>query len=372
VRLRSSRPVAASRVFVGQEVTRAAVALPALFSVCATAQASACAQACERALGRRPSTDVARARRLLVDAETTKEHLWRVLLDWPRFLGGTSNGRAMAGVMAAFNRLRGTLTGAASPLLPGATAADSVFSAAREWLAAVRAVTDENVLGMPPARWLQRVETPEELLRWARRGPTAAACLLREIETEGWGGVGRNAVPALPAMTLGQLEGLLGGPHADRFLAAPCWGDRPAESSPLTRNSRHRVIAGLRERFGNGLLPRLAAQLVELSALQSPPRTEAASAERVPPAPARTLAPNAGLAQVEAARGRLIHRVALNGDRIGSYRILAPTEWNFHPRGTVVAGLATLPAAETDTLRRLARLFVTAVDPCVEYDVVIR
>ena len=79
-----------------------------------------------------------------------------------------------------------------------------------------------------------------------------------------------------------------------------------------------------------------------------------------------------GIAQVEAARGLLIHRVAVAGERVRDYRILAPTEWNFHPRGAVALGLSVLPTADERTLSHLAGLFATAVDPCVEYDVTFR
>jgi len=46
------------------------------------------------------------------------------------------------------------------------------------------------------------------------------------------------------------------------------------------------------------------------------------------------LSEGAGLGWVQTARGLLLHRVACTADGlIGSYRVLAPTEWNFHPGG---------------------------------------
>jgi coenzyme F420-reducing hydrogenase alpha subunit len=122
---------------------------------------------------------------------------------------------------------------------------------------------------------------------------------------------------------------------------------------------------------GNGLLPRLSAQLVELATLQQslyiclehldePVEPLAAATEK-----------GVGIAQVPAARGLLVHRVEVDRGRIRDYRILAPTEWNFHPRGVVARGLSTLSPVDTDTLERQARLFVTAVDPCVDYHLTI-
>jgi coenzyme F420-reducing hydrogenase alpha subunit len=88
-----------------------------------------------------------------------------------------------------------------------------------------------------------------------------------------------------------------------------------------------------------------------------------------PPPPEASLPAGVGLAQVQAARGLLVHRVAIQAGRVADYRILAPTEWNFHPQGAAALGLATLPDADDATLRRMAGLFVTALDPCVAYDV---
>jgi coenzyme F420-reducing hydrogenase alpha subunit len=70
-----------------------------------------------------------------------------------------------------------------------------------------------------------------------------------------------------------------------------------------------------------------------------------------------------GLAQVEAARGVLVHWLRLEGGSVAGHRILAPTEWNFHPQGALAQGLAGLPAGSG--LAGLARLLVDAVDPCV-------
>jgi hypothetical protein len=58
---------------------------------------------------------------------------------------------------------------------------------------------------------------------------------------------------------------------------------------------------------------------------------------------------------------------------VADYRILAPTEWNFHPRGVVAVGLDAIAArVRGPELGSLARLFVAAVDPCVDFDLVER
>jgi hypothetical protein len=76
------RPVVA-RVLVGQSAEQAVSLLPLLFSVCGRAQGEAARLALRAARGEAvaPRQDVAVAR------EIAGEHLWRLLLDWPRALG---------------------------------------------------------------------------------------------------------------------------------------------------------------------------------------------------------------------------------------------------------------------------------------------
>ena len=77
---------------------------------------------------------------------------------------------------------------------------------------------------------------------------------------------------------------------------------------------------------------------------------EGAAARQGPPLSGTSLADGVGLGQVQAARGLLVHRVAIRAGRVADYRILAPTEWNFHPQGAAALGLATLPGAVDETL----------------------
>jgi Ni,Fe-hydrogenase I large subunit len=73
------------------------------------------------------------------------------------------------------------------------------------------------------------------------------------------------------------------------------------------------------------------------------------------------------VAQVEAARGLLVHRVAMADGLVEDYRIVAPTEWNFHPAGSVTQALAALPSTDRQVAEMQAALFVTLMDPCVAW-----
>jgi len=72
-----------------------------------------------------------------------------------------------------------------------------------------------------------------------------------------------------------------------------------------------------------------------------------------------------GLGLAETARGLLLHRVQVERGLVTEYRIVAPTEWNFHPQGPLPQGLAGRDATDHERLAREARTVVQSLDPCV-------
>jgi coenzyme F420-reducing hydrogenase alpha subunit len=406
--IRSSRPLTAARIFAGKPLAAVSSQLPLLFSVCGTAQAMACAVACEAALGWSPAPSVVHARGLLLRAETIKEHLWRLLLDWPKALirldampavvHMTTSARereaAMAAAMRAFLQLRAALTAGADPFLPGAPVNQPPTDVLENASAILALTAVEQVFGTVPADWLAGVTTAADLDAWATRADTAAAALVRMVAEQGLADLGRCDVGTLPAgsggaLAPGLLEGLAAALAADAFVAAPLLDGQPMETTPFARElHRGGLVAGLAAVHGNGLLPRLAALLVELArdsaALAAAPLDAPLDAPVGAPAVA-ALAPVSGTAMVAgigaapAARGLLVHRLELlrgaapETTRVLGYRMLAPTEWNFHPEGVVAKGLADIAAAgpadagRPDRIGARARMLITAVDPCVDY-----
>ncbi len=75
-----------------------------------------------------------------------------------------------------------------------------------------------------------------------------------------------------------------------------------------------------------------------------------------------------GRALVDTARGLLMHEIALDGDRVADYFIVAPTEWNFHPEGPLVGWLTGRDAADRAALTAFAARAVAALDPCVRWE----
>jgi len=149
-----------------------------------------------------------------------------------------------------------------------------------------------------------------------------------------------------------------------RYAAAPDLDGAIAETGPWAR--AHRSAAR------DTAAARLRARLDELTAMPQLLRTLVAGDATVPDAPVgHRLGDNVGAAAVETARGRLYHLVELDGGgRVVRFQSLAPTEWNFHPRGPLARMLhgATLPADGRQAVEQL----IAAFDPCVGYELAIR
>jgi hypothetical protein len=79
-------------------------------------------------------------------------------------------------------------------------------------------------------------------------------------------------------------------------------------------------------------------------------------------------APGVGRALVETARGLLMHEIALDGETVADYAIVAPTEWNFHPQGPLAGWLMGCDATDRAGVEQFAARAVAALDPCVRWE----
>ncbi len=365
VEIRSSRPLGVARIFIGKPVAQVLGTLPLLYSVCATAQAAAAVGAAEAALGVEPTSAQRRAREALVLAETAREHLLRCLLGWAPWLGEPPDPLALA----LTGRLRGEFAQALYPAGDGFVLGGGRLTPDRQRVAEVLALLDSvlagSVLGLPAAAWLIQVRDGDGLDAWAAEGRSLGARLIARVSDLGWSGLAAAPVGLLGETDAAELDRRLAGPDADAFIARPTWDGGPRETGALARVAGTPLIADLMARQGNGLLTRLAARLVELAGL--PGRLAEALANLAPATPMAgpQIMEGSGIGQVEAARGRLVHRVEIDAGQVRGYRILAPTEWNFHPDGVLARGLLGLTAGPE--LSALVGLLVEAVDPCVGY-----
>lgn len=358
--LHSGRPLQASRILEGLSPEKALHRLPMVFSLCGTAQSAAALGACEKALSIVPSSAQQQARGMLVWMESAREHLLRILLDWPDFLCEEVVREGLPQVMRLLPNMTHALYGQVAPFR-----LDSVphiaTDAANAVIAELRKMIDALLGGALP-------DTYFGFGQWITGGTTMPARLLRQLRSRGWEQLGQSESAFLPPLDETMLHMQLGSMDADRFISTPVWQESPCETTPLQRQENQLLVKEALQREGNGLFTRLTARLVELAAIPDLLQAGLAALQTTDKRDnSRTTDSGIGLAQVEAARGRLIHRVEIEDNTIRSYQILAPTEWNFHPQGIAVQGLRTLSCTDEHTLKQQAALWLNAIDPCVGY-----
>ena len=338
------------RLLQGQRGEQVGRTLSSVFTLCAHAHRRCSALA----LGAAESPQAAPERQapVLLYLETARDHLRSIALDWPQRL-------SEPGVDA---KRMDWLRGCPLPLASARPVTDD--DVAWQTLGALRNWLETAVLKEDALSWLQVCNEPDALVRWCQTQAdrlVPARCLLA------WHPVAHTLRPPLRVLdvlsddAVRQEAGLRQLGHAlaqdADFAQRPSWLRQPAETGAWTR-LRHR-----QEQTAHSAWTRMSArwlELVELAAAEP----NVAEQRRAPVLASGALHLGTGqaLAWCEMARGLLLHWVQLDANgAVQDYRVLAPTEWNFHPQGALACAVAALPADAVSTARTLA----AAYDPCV-------
>lgn len=315
VQIASTRPIkAVSTLLKGKTVEQVLQIIPLLFSICGTAQSAAALKACESALKIEPNAELWQARLQLVELETQREHVLRVLLDWYQFNSDSVLQEYLRYTMEVLAQAKKHwfVNGKAfdlSTTLLSTSEQQNVIK--QEWNTFLETV----VFGEELAQWQGR-STLESLQNWIDQQGTIASRTLMHLQMQSLTTLGAGTFP----------------------LAH--------EASVLIRQAHQPLIQAALHEYGNGIFTRYLARLVEL-------------AFGVP-----------STFYIEAARGRLVHNVQLDNDnKVLDYQIIAPTEINFSADGVVSNGLKALMQSirSDEALKYYADLWIKAVDPCVSY-----
>lgn len=332
----NQRALLAPRLAPGRRADELPDLLAALFTLCSHAQRGTARRAVAAARG--AATLSSAAQRQALRAATAREQVLRIVHDWPRLLPGTVFEEPVLLLRSC-------------PLFRDDLPPEQRLADLPGWLA-------HCWLGMPVTTWLQRFEVePEDWpLRWCRAFETPPARLLR-VHAQPLLHLCTPARPlhllADPLATLPQLARRLADEPG--FCAAPDWLGEPAETGPWTR-----INDPVPLRLHNACM-RLTARLVDVLRLAAPEGADWLAEGALP------LDRGEGIAWTETARGLLVQRVVLDGDdRVRSVQVLAPTDWNFHPRGVLAQALAGLHGED---IAAQATRAAVAFDPCVEFAV---
>jgi coenzyme F420-reducing hydrogenase alpha subunit len=342
VEVKSSRPKA-YRLLQGRLADDAVKMAPLLYSVCGKAQHAAALAAVSAAQNIDwPQND---ALERSVICEAMQEHLWRLLLDWPILLGTPP-------AQQQFIRWHSTL----NEIATGRSDAENLLFDLCHIL-----------LGMENEEW-QEIDSYAKLRAWMNTGQgwltqVLAAIDLKESKLDF---IGQNEVCGLmPTWTPTELLGMFGSHLEPEFAALPLYDGKPMETGSLAQNQQTPLMRDILHNRPTRLLARVVARLVELldGAVALASKNMSGSVQAIPASEA------AGLSVARTARGILLHYVSIEKAQVANYLTVAPTEWNFHPKGALLSGLAGLKESDAGRLMETVKYFVLSLDPCVEYEI---
>ena len=337
------RPMVGAALLGRLTAGRRAVLLPDLlagvFSLCADAQRSTARRAVKAALGFADGDADAARDRLALTAHVACEHLQRFALDLPAHTGAGGDVGWMRD--APVTALPSITTG------PGEQALRHALQALPGWL-------ERRLFGQGCAEWLAgwQAEGGAWLARWCACGGHPVTRWLAQVQADAHAAAWHcRALDLLDDPQEGMREVAEALRESPGYGERPLWQGEPAETGPWTRQGADEGVYTAWDRLG--------ARLAELAALASGQPLALG---------ALTLAGGEGIAWTEMSRGLLVHWVRLapgSGEpTVQDCRVLAPTEWNFHPEGLFARWLAGAPRAPATV-----RLAAAALDPCIAFTV---
>lgn len=312
------------RLLRGQHGQAVVQTLGQVFSLCAHAHRHAARLALQAAQQQVDLEDPPAAT-VALQLETARDHLRSMALDWPARLDPAHPPTRLP-----------WLAQCPLPLSASAPAptANGVGQSARPLtqLAELGRWLQQHAAQLPFVQTLARWQAPAQALRPASR-------TLDLLDTD----PGRQAAGLRTIATA-----LAANPD---FARIPQWQGGCAETGVWSR---------LRQRHSPAAAPsawsRLHARWDELQQLCASPEAVLLHSGALP------LGNRQAIAWCEMARGLLLHWVQLDAaQQVQDYRVLAPTEWNFHPQGALAQALTQLDAADAASARCLG----AAYDPCV-------
>ncbi len=330
----------------GQRGEQVSASLGSLFTLCAHAHRRTAELTLAAAQTAAPITQPAP---VLLALETARDHLRSIALDWPQRLPNAAPGAP------SLDWLRGCPL----PLVSARGVSDADI--AWQTLGALRAWLENQILGQDVTQWLRDQREPDALAHWCE------ACAERWLPAHclsAWQPLAHTLRPTLRSLDLLDADAAVQRAHLTQlaqqmadvpdFVQHPMWLGQCAETGPWTR-LRHRHTPAQ----PHSAWTRLSARWIELIELASAMPDDATPALA---SGALHLAPGQALAWCEMARGLLLHWVQLDASgAVQDYRVLAPTEWNFHPDGALGRAVAALAPDDSAAARALA----AAYDPCV-------
>lgn len=370
VSISSSRPRQLLQLLQGLEPQALQQKIPLLYALCGKAQWLAATRALQAVSSDTALPDhltVTPRQQRAVVVEALQEYLWRFLMDLPQRL----HKQPFLSVFAPLRKALGQL---------------AIEPEGSDEIPCLLAKLDETLrielLGMTAERWLTLDIAGWD--HWLNQYSVVLPTWLRELRMQLQQSPSILAGDLLPGEpTSEQLQTLGQALGSDiEFAFSPEWNGQHPETGALSYQQQQPWLVALQQRGSSPVLLRMLARLFEVLRLREGLHRSFAGSVTDGELDALAtgnsgwmaelsgsvrLQPQIGLGWVRTARGLLLHWVQLDQGKVSDYRILAPTEWNFHRHGALALGLQSWLWLAPEQLHDWVGLQVLSLDPCVQY-----
>lgn len=346
--IQNSRPMIASRLFAGRTVEQVLALMPSLFYVCGVGQLVAALQAMESALNKSVSVEVTRARKALLMAESLREQVFSWVINWT-----PENKSKLCHIVDWFNACKRQLDWSMTLVPEEGRRSQNAEEGASQVLEQL-----QLHLGMVIKRFVLNSKSEYSL---ATQGMSPELCELLASCDEYPFGHPANTLLLANEDVVNEVNCTLDTSSSAAFCLQPTVTGLPQETGSWARRQLTNTL-NFSPKRAVGITERVRTLFDEIRYAEA--RFESIITEGDKKVNA---VKSKGCAIVETARGTLFHRVQLSeNNTVKDYQLIAPTEWNFHPQGTLKTMLTglTLPREQ---VKPVSEVLIKLLDPCVSW-----
>jgi coenzyme F420-reducing hydrogenase alpha subunit len=355
--IKSSRITNAADIFVGKKIDEVLSLLPLLFSVCGKAQLVTALQAIENFHHLPNNIEIQQYRTASVKMESIKENLHRIYINWADFIKTPQDIKSMRQIMQLQHNFQQILTTDIYKISPQTINIDE--NKIKKLKIELGQHLKQNIFKIQPYEWLQ-IKNIQDLKNWADNTTTIAAKMIKFIIDKKNQNIGLSSISPLTTINEDIIKEII---HNKNYIQKPTINNKCYESTSCTI-IKTPLLSAISKTYGKAMLHRAVATLSQIT-LNSEnlfnnydnnnSKQDIKNYEKY------------GIGTVIAARGKLVHCIKIKNDKIKNYKILAPTEWNFHPQGSLQQMLIGLKGNKKE-LKIIINMLICLLDPCVDYE----
>lgn len=364
VSITSSRPLHITQLFAEQPIQKVATTLDALYQLCNTAHRFAFLRLLSKCKVIGLSQNEITAYQLLLDLETIREHCFSIATKWCMDDNQTIN-KSMIDLLTTIRAISSSLFSSGSPL----SLEDKALQPFSSIQPLVAKLEEQLIVSLIGKEFSPKCVFDDSgyFDHWIETQSSDCAIFLHHIQQSKFKDLGNAKTNFLPNIATKELVTLL---NNNAFISQPSYQNSCYETTPYARQNKHLLMQQLLGTYGSGVFARSSAQLLEVFELLKRVKNNYTQIHNEHIHYEVNISVDTmAMVDIDAARGKLIHALTIKDEKIKAYRILSPTQWNFHPQGVLKQMITSINFENKQDLNAKIKLLVNAIDPCVGYQI---